>query len=387
MDNRYYDNVIAEMQSFLDENNFKAEGDSFVNDTRKITVKYNEDRQTYSLLVAVKEDGEYSEDTDINTWLFDDSQNAKDAESVGIDFVNSLKKNMGIRSYRGIGSNIELPTASKNGNVNINGFTKKMLDVFPSLKDPYKDYVALYGNFLYINFFGEFLVPELKAVFEDGNKKQIKKVYEAANEETGQKEVNCVIVEGLDTEFAMKLLGSEKLFWAVLKDYYQAIDKKAKLIKSLEEAEDWHGYTIEVHALKSASKQVGATELSEKAARLEKAGNEEDGKLIHQCTEEMLEQYLGYLDILKPYFPEEQKENTASKMMETAELYGYIDNIRTAAEDLDFDAIEYVLEIMSEYKYEGKHEELFGRLKDAVAEYDVDTCEEIMNEWEGLLSV
>lgn len=218
-------------------------------------------------------------------------------------------------------------------------------------------------------------------------KNKIKKVYEAANEETGQKEVNCVVVEGLDTEFAMKLLGSEKLFWAVLKDYYQAIDKKAKLIKSLEEAEDWHGYTIEVHALKSASKQVGATELSEKAARLEKAGNEEDGKLIHQCTEEMLKQYLGYLDILKPYFPEEQKENTASKMMETAELYGYIDNIRTAAEDLDFDAIEYVLEIMSEYKYVGKHEELFGRLKDAVAEYDVDTCEDIMNEWEGLLSV
>lgn len=216
---------------------------------------------------------------------------------------------------------------------------------------------------------------------------KIKKVYEVANEETGQKEVNCVFVEGLDTEFAMRLLGSEKLFWAVLKDYYQAIEKKAKMIKALEEAEDWHGYTIEVHALKSASKQVGALELSEKAARMEKAGNEADGELIHQCTSEMLEQYLAYLTILKPYFPEEQKGNVTHKTMEDAELYGYFDNIRTAAEDLDFDAIEYVLEVMSEYKYEGKHEEFFLQLKDAVAEYDADKCEEVMREWEGLLSV
>lgn len=42
---------------------------------------------------------------------------------------------------------------------------------------------------------------------------------------------------------------------------------------------------------------------------------------------------------------------------------------------------------MSEYKYEGMHEELFSRLKEAVAEYDVDTCEEVMNEWEKLLSI
>ena len=124
--------------------------------------------------------------------------------------------------------------------------------------------------------------------------------------------INLTVAEGLPEqlrmnistatggkEAAMKLLGTEKLFWAVLKDYYQVIEKKANSIKQLEEAEDWHGYTIEVHALKSASKQIGAMELSEKAARMEKAGNEQDALLIHQCTDELLEQYLGYLEILK----------------------------------------------------------------------------------------
>ena len=39
-------------------------------------------------------DGELKE---IDAWLFDDSQNAKDAASVGVDFTATLRKNMGIR--------------------------------------------------------------------------------------------------------------------------------------------------------------------------------------------------------------------------------------------------------------------------------------------------
>ena len=135
----------------------------------------------------------------------------------------------------------------------------------------------------------------------------------------------------------------------------------------------------------SASKQIGAMELSEKAAHMEKAGNEQDALLIHQCTDELLEQYLRYLEILKPYFPEEHAENIAQKEMVESDLRGYFDNIRTAAEELDFDAMEYVLEVMSEYKYEGMHAEWFAQMKDAVSEYDVDRCEEVLQEWEDAL--
>ena len=123
-------------------------------------------------------------------------------------------------------------------------------------------------------------------------------------------------------------------------------------------------------------------ELSEKALRLEKAGNEEDGEFIHENTGELLELYLSYIDILQPYFPEDNKEVVPSKIMSHPELMGYFDSIRTAIEELDFDAMEYVLEVMSEYKYDGEPTEWFTQLKEAVAEYDVDKCEEIMQQWE-----
>ncbi len=101
-------------------------------------------------------------------------------------------------------------------------------------------------------------------------------------------------IDALDTDSALKLLGSEKLFWEVLKDYYKVIRKKADLIHRLEQDEDWKSYTTEVHALKSASKQIGAVELAEIAARMEQAGNERDAALIHEHTPGMLEQYLAY---------------------------------------------------------------------------------------------
>ena len=178
MDNRYYDSVIKEMKPFLDENGFKEVEGGFLGETKKIAVRYDDAKQTYSLFVAAKGDeGNFGEETAVNTWLFDDSQTEKDAVSVGIDFVNSLRKELGIKMAKR-GAEVSLPTASKNGGMNVTGFAKKMLDVFPILKDDYKEHIAVYGNFLYLNFFGEKLVPQMVSLFENGTKKQIKKLYD-----------------------------------------------------------------------------------------------------------------------------------------------------------------------------------------------------------------
>ena len=128
MDNRYYEKVIEEMQPFLDEQGFKAQKNgNFKNDKREIKIAYDEGRQMYVLSAAdIGEEGD-GELKEIDAWLFDDSQNAKDAASVGVDFTATLRKNMGIRLKRTAdGSNVELPSFSKGGSVTVTGFAKKM---------------------------------------------------------------------------------------------------------------------------------------------------------------------------------------------------------------------------------------------------------------------
>ncbi|MCM1102089.1 MAG: PocR ligand-binding domain-containing protein [Clostridium sp.] len=211
---------------------------------------------------------------------------------------------------------------------------------------------------------------------------KITKVHNMPGEASGIHKKTDIKVGDLDTAFALKVLGGESLFWTVLKVYYNSIEKKAKLIKSMEEQEDWPGYTIEVHALKSASKQIGAMELSEKAAALERAGNARDSATIHRCTDEMLQQYLAYLSVLEPFCVEEVEAEEDKEEMSLNVLRECFVEMRTALDDLDMDGMEEVIRRMNHYCYMEDQKEFFARLKEAVEEIDVDTCEEILQSWE-----
>lgn len=195
-----------------------------------------------------------------------------------------------------------------------------------------------------------------------------------------------IVVGDLDVDYALKFLGTEDLFWSVLKVYYKAIEKKAKLIKVLEEEENWTDFTIEVHALKSSSKQIGAIALSERAAALEKAGNARDSEFIHKNTDRLLDKYLGYRFVFKPFFPDEKTEAGSQDSMSAAALQQHFTDMRMALEDLEMDRMEEVIHRMKRYHYEEWQKEMFTRLKDAVEELDVDRCEMILQEWEKRLS-
>lgn len=245
LDNRYYDNVIKEMQPFFNENGFKLDNDVFSSEKMDVKVVYNDEKQVYSLLVA-KNDEEDKEFIEINSWLFDDSQNARDAESVGIDFTQSLRKELGLKKQRtsNVGANIELPSASKNGNINVSSFTKKMLDVYPPLKEAYKEHIAVYGNFLYINFFGEHLVPALTKTFTDSNKKQVKKLYDVFEDVylKGDRESINILVAVLcaaayknekATESVRDMLSDDSHFLAAFDNFASELPKNKKLFKAL----------------------------------------------------------------------------------------------------------------------------------------------------------
>ncbi len=172
-------NVIAEMQPLFDANGFKEVDGLYKNDKKVVEIKYDDARQMYVLNIGdIEEDGSYVL-SEASAWLFDDSQNAKDAEAVGIDFSATIKDELGIKHQRSrAAALVDLPTASKDGTYNITAFTKKVLDVFPALKEDYKAHVTVYGNFLYLNFFGEKLVPQIKSILLENNKKSVKKLFD-----------------------------------------------------------------------------------------------------------------------------------------------------------------------------------------------------------------
>ena len=192
-------------------------------------------------------------------------------------------------------------------------------------------------------------------------------------------------IEGLDTQYALNLVGEEKLFWIVLKEYYQSIKKKKELIRQYEEAEEWRLYTVEVHALKSASRQIGALELAKKAEKMEFAGKAKNEQLIHQCTPDLLEQYEKYESILAPYFVKEKENETEKEKITVEKLKQFFLDLREAFDSLDMDGMERVMKEMEKYQYEEEQNGIYEQLKDAVAQIDSEKSEEILQLWEAQL--
>lgn len=213
---------------------------------------------------------------------------------------------------------------------------------------------------------------------------KIKKVYNTMTSDKGRKVVEHITIGDLNVKFAMEFLVSEDLFWKVLKVFYNSIEKKATQIKALEEQEDFTGYTIEVHALKNSAKQIGALSLSDKAADLEKAGNARDADAIHQNTDEMLEQYRGYLETLAPFCSDEEDIMEKKDLTEDI-LRECFAKMKEAIENLDMDQVEEVIRDMAQYHYKDWEKDLLTQLKEATEEMDADRCEEIIKEWERQL--
>ena len=212
-------------------------------------------------------------------------------------------------------------------------------------------------------------------------KKKNKNAALARNTQKAEGATTNIAIDGLDVQKAMEFLGNEELFWSVLKEYYRVIDKKCALIQEYEKDEKWREYTIEVHALKSASRQIGALDLAQTAEQMEAAGNAENAALIHKVTPGMLEEYMFYKGILAPYFTkaeEEQGDRAAADQDEMETLFAQMEE---AMENLDMDAMEKAIQDMDRYSYDDSQRKFFDELKNAVEDIDTEACEKIIAEW------
>ena len=115
---------------------------------------------------------------------------------------------------------------------------------------------------------------------------------------------------------------------------------------------------------------------------MEKAGNAENAKLIHQYTGSMLEQYLHYDHILAPYFMEQHEPSDTASAASPEMLRSAFAGLRKAMGELDMDQMEAVIQKLSLCRYNSWQLEYFKQLRNAAEELDVDSCESILADWE-----
>ena len=220
--------------------------------------------------------------------------------------------------------------------------------------------------------------------------KKIQKI-EGGGEKQAQKQERLrriaekIVIPKLDVISAMKLAGSETLFWQILREYAKSIPKKTKLLQKHLEAKNWKNYTIEAHALKSFSKQVGASELSNLAASMEQAGNREDIDFILSHHGEMLQKYQEYEPILEKYLATPTEAVKIKDGYDREKVLRLLNSMEEAIDNLDMDVMDDMVEQMGKMELPGAQAHYFVQMKDAVEGLDVETCETVVSEWKKLL--
>lgn len=187
---------------------------------------------------------------------------------------------------------------------------------------------------------------------------------------------DTVDIPGLDCETAISMVGTPALYRKILKEYYRNIETNHEQLSIAYANEDWENFTIKVHALKSSSRQIGAMELSEKAAALENAGKTGDYDYLKEYSPSALADYKALRELLKAYC-EDSESDTPKQDMDTGIINDIMNRAIEASDDLDMDAMETIVDELEAYNIPEELTEDIDAFKESAELMDVFTCREI----------
>ncbi|MBP5165833.1 MAG: response regulator [Oscillospiraceae bacterium] len=110
---------------------------------------------------------------------------------------------------------------------------------------------------------------------------------------------------GIDTKTGLMYCRDDESFYrSLLAEYAQEAREKTNALHRFLSKEDWPGYAVAVHALKSTSKMIGASELSRCAAEMEKAANEGNSAAIRRSHAALSDLYASVAAAIRSALPE-----------------------------------------------------------------------------------
>ncbi len=184
MNIQYLKEVSDVLSGVMKENGYSAEGQelgTFKGEFKTYKIAYAEDKRMFSVSVAPAESESF---TELSSWFFDEADHgAKDTVCIGEDFLEAVAKDAGItvvKTADGTAKEIALPEKAALGTEpGVEAFAQKFLAMFPQYKESYKEMMAKYGEFMYVEFFKRYGIAKMNELMsnEIANKKQLTKYW------------------------------------------------------------------------------------------------------------------------------------------------------------------------------------------------------------------
>lgn len=177
-------------------------------------------------------------------------------------------------------------------------------------------------------------------------------------------------IEGIDVNAGITSSADESIYKKVCRMFFDSAAERIKMIEDYFRDKDIQNYTIQVHALKSSARLLGAQLFSDAAKDLEMAGRENDLETIERKTPALIEEYRRIFKALGKVY--DDGEDDSRKEIDPGELKGMLTEMREALEAFDHDTSGMIMDALEEYKMPEDFAEAFAKLKVGRAEVDRD---------------
>ncbi len=184
--------------------------------------------------------------------------------------------------------------------------------------------------------------------------------------------------KGIDTKLGIEYTGGKEKYLSSLKRYFSNYERNLDKIKRLYEANDLENLAIQVHALKSNSKMLGACGLSEDFEALEMAASAGNINYIADNLEKCLLHYKEFALLLSPIgnadieIPSDEiSAETAKKV--SRELLGTLD-------DFDDERSMELAKKLSGYPFRLTQKEKLKMAVKLIADFNYDDAAEIIKD-------
>jgi len=185
-------------------------------------------------------------------------------------------------------------------------------------------------------------------------------------------------VPGLDTESGIKHCGSVEAYLSALTVFAESLPRVAEEIQRFFANCECDNYTTKVHALKSTARVAGLNELSERARRLEDAGNNGYLDELTADTPVLLALCQDYAKALAPLTEKSEPEEENKAAISDAELNEAWETIGDIIQTFDYDNLMYLLGELAGYKLEEKDRQKLQLLQEAAQVPDWERLKELI---------
>lgn len=169
-------------------------------------------------------------------------------------------------------------------------------------------------------------------------------------------------IKGIDMAAGLEGVNNdEEVYNEILQIYYEDGVEMLDVLKQNLQYTDLKLFITHTHAMKSASKGIGANDVSERFKEMEFAGKEEDMAKIEEKFPSCLEAFEELLNQIKKYLDGDassEEEDTVSAALK---------KMKAALEDMDTDIFE---ELLAELESKETDDKLLAKLHEIRVAYD-----------------